>query len=463
MKRLLLVLLLIFAVCLTCGCTKEAEAIAHTTDNTKMSNAPADKQEIASEIISLDTFFVKYNLSLSDFNIIKRQTNEDQKTDFVWVSITGSNDSFDYVSEYKLTYNKYNDGWLLDEWEQLSSAYFPKYEPDIEITKQELLERYSDVVFVERKDESNPTSFTNIFSASTERDNVIKEYKVTVHYEYSPDDGWKVKKNDEKYESTTFDIVGEWLFMDDSHEYYISVKELDGRTITCEYAFWNKELPDNDSLWTIRFADSNSYTIHSLQSNGDAYYIRANWVSREASITKMDDDVIWFYSGAFHVNGHTLQRVSSNAAAQNYPAELRKAVGNYTIDFDQIPSSLCDDTMVGYIKCLWLTYQELGLEKQNSVSNLGNKYELQPASFLGRNAQVYLFIEPEEKATPDNLSVNLNGVSFGELKNAIKRIPQLSFYYETDSNIVALIQGVDVQIHMADTFGDLYIRIKRVL
>ena len=100
-----------------------------------MSNAPADKQEIASEIISLDTFFVKYNLSLSDFNIIKRQTNEDQKTDFVWVSITGSNDSFDYVSEYKLTYNKYNDGWLLDEWEQLSSAYFPKYEPDIEITK----------------------------------------------------------------------------------------------------------------------------------------------------------------------------------------------------------------------------------------------------------------------------------------------------------------------------------------
>lgn len=89
-------------------------------------NSERTENQISSDVQAQDDYFNTYGLKVDSFSISKRQTNREDKTDFVWCAVTASNNTLSYSAEYKLTYVLYNDGWLLEEYMQESSSVTPK-------------------------------------------------------------------------------------------------------------------------------------------------------------------------------------------------------------------------------------------------------------------------------------------------------------------------------------------------
>ena len=127
------------------------------------SNKPKSDDTIADEIKSQDRYFSNYNLNLDSYNIDKRQTNEDLKTDYIWITITGSNEEFTYTASYEATYVLYNDGWLLEDADITESAYLATADVDVNQITAELSQEYSNVNLVSDKCVGNDASLT--FSA----------------------------------------------------------------------------------------------------------------------------------------------------------------------------------------------------------------------------------------------------------------------------------------------------------
>ena len=96
--------------------------------------APAAKSEadIRVDIQKEDRCFSDYSLKIKSSTITKRQTNQDDKTDYVWVELTAENDAFTYQAEYELMYVLYNDGWLLEKFKNTASDIIPLSYPTLE-------------------------------------------------------------------------------------------------------------------------------------------------------------------------------------------------------------------------------------------------------------------------------------------------------------------------------------------
>ncbi len=60
---------------------------------------------------------VTQNIDITDLNIIKRQTNIDDKEDIIYVHVVGENADYKVVRNYKLLYVLYNEGWMLESAE----------------------------------------------------------------------------------------------------------------------------------------------------------------------------------------------------------------------------------------------------------------------------------------------------------------------------------------------------------
>ena len=82
-----------------------------------------DNETLINDVIDCDSFdFVDNSLEVTEFSIIKRQTNIEEKTDFVWVSIKAKNLLYQIERNFKMTYILYNEGWLLEEFDVYSDS-----------------------------------------------------------------------------------------------------------------------------------------------------------------------------------------------------------------------------------------------------------------------------------------------------------------------------------------------------
>lgn len=115
-------LLLCVAMCLLltgCG-EKTADETEEKTENkteVKTENATADEAQLKNDLYSSD-MFSRYandlNMEITELEVTKRQTDEEQKKDSVWVHVNASSDAVDAEMYYIMTYALYNEGWLLE-------------------------------------------------------------------------------------------------------------------------------------------------------------------------------------------------------------------------------------------------------------------------------------------------------------------------------------------------------------
>lgn len=78
---------------------------------------PKSEEEIKADIEN-HYLWKELNITTTDFQIEKRQTNTDAKEDIVYVSMYGENDVSIAEQYYIATYNLYNEGWILDNLER---------------------------------------------------------------------------------------------------------------------------------------------------------------------------------------------------------------------------------------------------------------------------------------------------------------------------------------------------------
>ena len=138
MKRkniIVVISIMILAVCLMCGLA--------ACDST-----PKEKTEdqVSADIQAQDNYFSDYNLKVRSFSISKRQTNADDKNDFVWCQITAANDDFSYTAEYRVAYVLYNEGWILEDCSKESSSIKPSHYPTEKEAMDIIYELHSDKI-----------------------------------------------------------------------------------------------------------------------------------------------------------------------------------------------------------------------------------------------------------------------------------------------------------------------------
>lgn len=185
------------------------------------STSEKNETEILADIQREDPFFLDYDLRVDSSAITKRQTNTDDKTDYVWLELTASNDAFTYYSEYALIYVLYNDGWMLEEYEKISHNILPNWYPDASDACGDFDTFCSNYTFGGEVDRGDTYI---IYQATYSSDYLYltTTYDATIEYTFSPQTGW-TEHFSKKETGYALDIVGEWLYEDAERYYYVDV------------------------------------------------------------------------------------------------------------------------------------------------------------------------------------------------------------------------------------------------
>lgn len=183
------------------------------------------EREILSDIRAYDDYYSNFNLNIDSIQITKRQTNPEQKVDYVWCTVSASNRDFTCSRDYSLTYVLYNDGWLLDDYDERLSSLLPKSYPTEDDARSCFSFLYDDYDFigeVERDD------FLVSYQATwqAEEQYIISTYETTLNFVFSPGSGWETETSTREI-AHSLDILGTWLYEDEERYYSVDIISLD--------------------------------------------------------------------------------------------------------------------------------------------------------------------------------------------------------------------------------------------
>lgn len=193
---------LFIIVLLLCSCSNKI--------NTK------SESEILEDILIQDCNLSDYKIKVSSSNITKRQTNEDNKTDYIWISIIGETEVLNYFADYELTYSLYNDGWLLDDFDTVDYRYEPKNEPDMEEVESAIPAEYTDCILIETKEANR--MYRYFFLGNFEKSAYLTvPYVLEVRASFYVPDGWIIEFVAESpvMDNLSWHIDGDWKYSDD--------------------------------------------------------------------------------------------------------------------------------------------------------------------------------------------------------------------------------------------------------
>lgn len=176
-------------------------------------SGPSAKTEsdILSDIQYQDDYFGSYGLTIDSSNITKRQTNPDDKTDYVWVELNASNDMFTYYAEYYLYYVLYNEGWQLENCEISCQEYEVRdYESISQSDADAVIAAgsYDEYFYIYRDNTFNQVDFYYI--ASTSQMFLKTDYDIRIRYTFRPNFGWSTPVVDVQPTNYYPDLVGTW-------------------------------------------------------------------------------------------------------------------------------------------------------------------------------------------------------------------------------------------------------------
>lgn len=126
MKKFLLGVLVMLLISL-CGCGEK----------------PKTEEEIWTDLQAHSDFWNVQEVAIEELTLIKRQTDEKNKTDKVYVSVIAGNDNVECQLGYCLNYGLYDSGWVLDsvnDYAEGGSKILPKKGPSEEEVKKYLPE-----------------------------------------------------------------------------------------------------------------------------------------------------------------------------------------------------------------------------------------------------------------------------------------------------------------------------------
>ena len=255
-RFLLLISILLITVAMTaCGKSEKSNA------------------EIEEDVVKNDYIISIYELKINNFEVEKRQTNQNDKTDYVWVSVTASNGLFEYSSSYEIQYTLYNAGWELEDFFQTTAQATP-FEATInqDIADQKISYEFEEYGFIER--ETDLDNGRDIFYyEATEVDGLIKtNYDVSLTYQFEMGE-WNVLELKKDQTAQTWDVDGTWTYEDENCNYEITIYSVDtkNRTVQLEYTIEAQSMSSNSNgIRDIEYSYNSYYQpVLGLYKNGE--------------------------------------------------------------------------------------------------------------------------------------------------------------------------------------------------
>lgn len=126
------------------------------------SESAKSEGDIVDDLQHNSTFSSNGDLPITDYNIIKRQTDVEGKTDDIYINVEAENDCLWLNRSYVMTYGLYNEGWILDnvttyheaDWkfrplqgvdDEIIQQYIDKYQNENNSGSIEIIDRITDL------------------------------------------------------------------------------------------------------------------------------------------------------------------------------------------------------------------------------------------------------------------------------------------------------------------------------
>lgn len=167
------------------------------------------EKEIAQDLEESKDFLPGFEMDIDDLEITKRKTDEEDKEDLVYVAVEASNDEVVCKVEYKLTYNLYDSGWILDEVEVYGdeSRFLPKVKPSEELIQESI----GDSVVVEEQLDLENGTYSCWYDSIIEEDLVTFYLHGRTDFSFNPmTTKWEVADSENISERSEWDIEGSW-------------------------------------------------------------------------------------------------------------------------------------------------------------------------------------------------------------------------------------------------------------
>lgn len=211
---------------------------------------PKNESDMITDLQNNATFYSNLDAKIQELEIIKRQTNEDDKTDYVYVSVRATNEYIECNRTYKLDYTLYNEGWILDyvtPYEADRWDIAPLKGPDMWLGESAMY-GYDNYTYLREDLDLENKSCTMYFSTVTQHTYAELEEEIAVFFIFN--DSWEEWESVSVYaveESITWDLAGYWYpTTPDSHaswrHYYLSVSDDD---------------PNDNSVYVVVLDDRN--------------------------------------------------------------------------------------------------------------------------------------------------------------------------------------------------------------
>lgn len=229
---------------------------------------PVSETVIKQDITCQDDTIYENDLKLTTFAIEKRQTNAEDKTDFVWVNACAESEDVRYNVYCKLSYGLYNDGWMLDSYEILEDSleYLNGIDPNVALARaNELMDQYFAMFdnrhkgVVELVDMSMDGEFGDCLFDHAEE--IGEGGLLTIHWRFHvtyrlQEDGWSKGAWNNKQNVFAYDwnLTGEWRGQNEGKEFWLKIHSYDPEelTVDVEYDFGGSKVSNGiETLYIV--------------------------------------------------------------------------------------------------------------------------------------------------------------------------------------------------------------------
>ena len=162
----------------------------------------------------------KHGVTYQSLEVLKRMTNEDAKTDKVWVWVAGSSADVELERGYELTYRLYNDGWKLEDYSSYSapdrtSRLSPRSGVDRSTADSYIKNKYGNGTFVSQDIDLEKGRCTFLYDIKDEYPYMTHTNTVELSYTFNISNDWKWPASPVKRdvsERTDWNIKGTWTY-----------------------------------------------------------------------------------------------------------------------------------------------------------------------------------------------------------------------------------------------------------
>ena len=220
------------------------------------------EEEIFKDIKSQDTYCSTFDFTYDSMEVVKRMTDEEEKTDKVWVDFACHNDDFEYKVECIVNYTLYNEGWIFENYEILNSSYSALTKPSEKNVYNDFANLKLQTVEEWEQLDHGPEGTTKIVDPNKYEfigysQEIISEYftwaiSYSISYVFTPEEGWVGEKyHEDKLEIWNWDaFLGKWLINGWAID-KIGITSIDSQSITVDW--YNEHLNGSVDTFTENF------------------------------------------------------------------------------------------------------------------------------------------------------------------------------------------------------------------